>query len=130
MHTKLLTTITAVVLGLAGLVLTFAPQEMLAFCGGQSGWFVLLIVQVTGALYLGFAMVNWMVRDNLIGGIYSRPVVVGNLIHFAMVALVLVRSLFRGDRSETSIVAFAVYVILAVWFGLVLLRHPSTGTKK
>ena len=130
MNTKLLMTVSAVAMGIVGLAFTFAPDEMLVWCGGQVNEFALLLVQVAGALYFGFAMINWMVRDNLIGGIYTRPVVVGNLVHFVMVALVLFRKLVKGDGSELLTVALAVYVILAIWFGLVLLRHPSTGSKK
>ncbi|MFZ1684291.1 MAG: hypothetical protein WAU88_09205, partial [Candidatus Zixiibacteriota bacterium] len=117
-------------MGAAGLALTFAPEEILSWCGAPTGEFVQLVVQVAGALYFGFAMLNWMVRDNLIGGIYTRPVVVGNLIHFCMVALVLVRGLLKGESRGFSLIAFGVYAVLAIWFGLVLVRHPSTGAKK
>jgi hypothetical protein len=130
MQSRLLMTFSAAVMGAAGLTLTFAPEEILSWCGAPTGGFVLLLVQVIGALYFGFAMLNWMVRDNLIGGIYTRPVVVGNLIHFCMVSLVLLRSFLKGAHGSTILVTLGVYVLLAVWFGLVLVRHPSTTAKK
>ncbi len=83
-----------------------------------------LLLQVAGALYLGFAILNWMAKDNLIGGIYSRPVALGNFLHFFMVAMALVKAFAAGTRGTAMIGAALVYAVFAVWFGLVVFGSP------
>ena len=107
-----------------GLALTFAPVEVLNFYGIDPKVFVLILVQVCGAMYLGFAMLNWTVRASHIGGIYNRPVVVGNLLHFGMVALVLIRSILNGQRSILVVTGVCCYALFAIWFGLALFTRP------
>jgi hypothetical protein len=36
------------------------------------------------ALYLGFTMLNWMVKGSLITGIYNQPIAVGNFMDFGV----------------------------------------------
>jgi hypothetical protein len=54
-----------------GLAASFAPQEILSAAGADSEGLPVLLVQITGGLYLGFAMLNWMARGVLIGGIQT-----------------------------------------------------------
>ncbi len=84
--------ISATFMAVLGLSATFLPQEALAYAGYPAKGLAVVFVQVTGALFLGFAFLNWMARGTLIGGIYSRPVAMGNFMHFAMVTIVLVES--------------------------------------
>ena len=100
------------------------PKEILAYAGAWDEGFEVFLVQVLGALYLGFAMLNWMARINLIGGIYSRPVAMGNFMHFVVVAATLVKAVFAGFHSFEMIAAVAIYVIFALWFGAVIFTHP------
>ena len=72
--TRALMACSAMFMLLAGVLLTFAPQEVLAFGGSRPEPISVLVVQAAGALYLGFAVLNWMAKESLIGGIYSRPV--------------------------------------------------------
>jgi hypothetical protein len=125
MNTKLLMSLSAVFMAALGGAATFMPQEILTRFGCPCGGAGVLVIQVLGALYLGFAMLNWMARSNLIGGIYSRPVAIGNLIHFAAVAITLLKAVAGGSlRTREMIVACVVYSALAVWFGLVVFTHP------
>ena len=108
-----------------GICATFFPQEILARAGCACGGAGVVVIQITGALYLGFAMLNWMARSNLIGGIYSRPVAVGNLIHFAVVAIALIKAVVGGSlRTNETIAACVVYSAFALWFGVVVFTHP------
>ena len=107
-----------------GLVTTFAPSELLASNGGRPGITSTLLVQAVGGLYLGFAILNWMAKDNLIGGIYSRPVALGNFLHFFTVAMALIKANAVGQRSATLLILTFCYAVFAVWFGLVLFTHP------
>ncbi len=123
---KLLMIVSALFLFVAGLALTFAPDDMIHRAGGVHGPLLTPLAQVCGALFLGFAILNWMAKDNLIGGIYSRPVAMGNFLHFFVVAMALVKS-FSGLPHSLGLGALlAFYVSFAVGFGLVILRHPKT----
>ena len=104
-------------LGAAGLLASFAPQELLAFLGSPAAGLTPVLVQLMGALYFSFAMVNWTAKDNIIGGIYSRPVSLGNLTHFVMGALALAKSQSPGWDNRALIVLLGIYTIFAVLFG-------------
>ena len=81
-------------------------------------------MQAAGALYLGFAILNWMAKDNLIGGIYSKPVALGNCLHFVVVAFALVRACFGAHRDLRLLPLALVYGVLAVWFWMVCFGSP------
>jgi len=124
MHTKLLMMASAAFLLVLGLLLTFAPREVLAWAGIEAPLIPVLVVQAAGALYLGFAVVNWMGKDNLIGGIYGRPVALGNFVHFFVMALTLLKALPAGHAIPMMWLTTFVYVVFAGWFGLVVFRSP------
>lgn len=128
MHTRILMSFSALVLAVFGLAGTFAPQEMLTHFGASGDRYSVLSVQVFGAAYIGFAMLNWMARENLIGGIYSRPVAMGNFLHFTVAGLALLRFVVVGAvRSPDTVITTIVYCVLAVWFGAVVFTSPVTG---
>ena len=81
--------------------------------------------EASGALYLGFAMLNWMAKDNLIGGIYSRPVAIGNFAHYFILAATLFRLVFAGPLPAILWAVAIVYGIFASWFGWVLFTSPQ-----
>lgn len=120
MPTSLLMMSSAITMLALGLSLTFAPQEVLTSAGSSPSWVLFVIVQATGALYLGFAMLNWMAKDNLIGGIYSRPVALGNFLHFAVMAMTLLRVFAAGHHTTPLLAVLSLYLVFAAWFGLVL----------
>jgi hypothetical protein len=107
-----------------GLITTFSPAELLASTGGTAQITATLLVQASGGLYLGFAILNWMAKDNLIGGIYSKPVALGNFLHFFAVAMALTKAVTSGQRSTTIVVLTLCYAVFAVWFGLVTFTNP------
>jgi hypothetical protein len=107
-----------------GLLLTFAPGEAIHAAGGAPAPVLIVMAQACGALYLGFAILNWMAKDNLIGGIYSRPVALGNFLHFFAVAMALVKSLPILPRSAGAIGLVVIFCVLAAGFGIVLFRDP------
>jgi drug/metabolite transporter (DMT)-like permease len=118
-------TASAAVLGIAGIVLIFLPQEfanLFNLAGTE------IILQVLGALYFGFAMLNWAARANLIGGIYSRPVAIGNLTHFAIGGLALVKLAFH-HHSPSYIWIAIVYSVFAILFGYVFYTSPAMKNK-
>jgi hypothetical protein len=116
-------TTSAIFMALLGLSASFLPQELLAFANAEVGRFAIVLVQVTGALYLGFALLNWMARGVLIGGIYSRPLALGNFMHFAVATTVLAKVLVT-EFSLFTMVGVSIYAVFAAWFALVLFTHP------
>jgi hypothetical protein len=124
MKTKALMTLSAIFMALLGIAASFLPQEILSYFGADPHGLGTLLIQMSGALYLGFAILNWMARDNLIGGVYSRPVALGNFVHFVVVAITLLKAL-PGDATAPILAGAAVYTIFAVWFGLVVFTHPK-----
>ncbi|MHB8339150.1 MAG: hypothetical protein ACYDEE_17175 [Ignavibacteriaceae bacterium] len=124
MDTKFLMVSSSIFMGFLGILFVFLPQEILSFIGLNSNGMGPLFIQVLGALYFAFAMINWMVRANLIGGIYNRPVAVGNFIHFLMGALVLVKGILGVQFSIVFLIACIIYSTFAILFGIVLFNHP------
>ena len=107
-----------------GLGMSFMPQEVLGMHGSVADNATVLLVQMAGACYLGFAMLNWMARGILIGGIYARPVALGNFLHFMMVAITLTKAAAAFAVVPLAISA-AVFSVFAIWFGAVLFKPPQ-----
>jgi hypothetical protein len=128
MKTKWMMSLSALLLGAAGVAATFLPQEISAWTGGPGSGLGVVLVQVAGGLYLGFAMLNWSVRDMIVGGIYNRPVVLANLLHFIVVGLALVRLVAGGGQDTWVLAATGIYIVFAIWFATVMLGSPVPPT--
>ena len=123
MYTRALMISSAALMAAAGLATSFAAPEVLALHGTTPDNATVLLIQMMGALYLGFALLNWGARGAIIGGIYARPVAAGNFLHFAMVAITLVKAAFVHGALPLAGSAL-VFTIFAAWFALVLFRSP------
>lgn len=87
MNSRTLLTASALFLGMAGLALTFAPAELLGTTSDQHT----VVGQLLGAALCGAACINWMQCGAPMGGIYGRPLAIGNLVHFLVGGLALVK---------------------------------------
>lgn len=116
--------ISAACMALLGLAGSFLPEASLRLVGTEPDTPTVILVQVTAALYMGFAIVNWMTRGSVIGGIYGRPLTMGNLLHFAVVAALLIKASIVHQAIGVILIA-AAYTLLAGWFGFVLVTHPG-----
>ena len=125
-NTKIVLSSSAVFLGILGISLSFFPQEISLFLNLQAASF--LFLQVMGALYFGFAMVNWMVKGSTIGGIYNRPIAIGNFSHFAIGALALIKYATKEMDSIPILIFTAAYTVFAIIFGLIVFTHPLNRT--
>jgi Na+-driven multidrug efflux pump len=124
MNTKLLMTISALTMGGTGIILSFLPHELLNYLSSTTGTILdSLILQILGALYFAFAMVNWTTKANLIGGIYSRPIAIGNLTHFTIGALALIKGYF-SNHEMVILTLSIIYTVFAILFAIVFFRHP------
>ena len=113
----------AALLAVMGLGMSFMPQEVLGMHGTVPDNATVLLVQMAGAVYLGFAMLNWMARGILIGGVYAKPVAAGNFLHFVMVAITLIKAALAFAVVPLAISA-AVFSVFAIWFGIVMFKPP------
>jgi hypothetical protein len=120
MKTRALMAASAIFLAILGIAALFAPDEILRAANVPSSPLLPPLVQLCAALLLGFSMTNWMVKGSRVGGIYNRPIAVGNLLHFAVGALTLDRFALRGHEAWPVIALAAIYTLLAVGFGLVV----------
>lgn len=126
MNTKLIMTAAAIVTGIAGVAFTFLPAEILSYASLETSTALLLVFQILGALYFAFAMLNWMTKTSIIGGIYNKPIAVANFTHFFIGAMALLKGIMSKPALPYGIWAIAiVYGIFAILFGLILFRNPS-----
>jgi hypothetical protein len=124
MNTKLIMTLSALTMGVTGVILSFMPQEILQYFNEAGGSATdPLILQLMGALYFAFSMLNWTARANLIGGIYARPIAIGNLTHFTMGALVLIKGYFSHPVAAL-IIPCVVYVAFGICYSVIFFSHP------
>jgi hypothetical protein len=125
MNTSFLMTASAVAMGLAGIGLTFLPAEIAAYVHPAADGSLSLVMQITGALYFAFAMLNWMAKGSRIGGIYNRPIAIANFTHFLVGALALLKAFpAQPGTAPALLIATGLYCLFALLFGLTVFRHP------
>jgi hypothetical protein len=129
MNTKLIMASTAILLAAIGLSLTFAPDNVLGLLGVNDSAVVTLLLQLLGAAYYAFAMLNWMAKGALIGGIYNRPIATANFTHFLIAGLALTKAVTTNHQLPVVLSIMAgIYIIMAGVFGYLISRHPRTTT--
>jgi hypothetical protein len=113
-------TLSAAALAALGIIASFLPQEILSRAAMPADRFTVALIQLAGALYIAFAMLNWSAKGALLGGIYGRPIALANFTHFGIGAIVLGKIVAGGERHVEVAVLTGVYVLFAAWFGFVL----------
>lgn len=131
MNTRILMIASSVFYGIIGFGFTFLPKEIAQYIGTVANQNSILVFQLLGAVYLGFGMLNWMTRNNLIGGIYSRPLILGNLVHFLVSFFALVKVVFHAENSFGVILVLTIfYAGFTLFFGYVLMTNPGKLLKR
>ena len=120
---NLLLTGSAVLYLLSSIALLFAAEELLRLALGTASELDVALLQLIGAGLFGFAMLNWLSRFSLLGGIYGRPLLVANLAHTATAALMLGHLIERPVSPWLAAAALA-YAALGVAFGAKLFLRP------
>ncbi len=130
MNTRILMISSALVMAAIGLSLSFAPEEVsVAIGNGTSGpWTIIL--QLSGALYCGCALMNWMTKGATLGGIYGRPIVIGNMVHFTVGGLAIVKMTSIGAAHAVWWTLAGLYILFAALFAHVMLTHPTKSDAK
>ena len=130
MNTKPLMTLNAIILALIGISLIFLPKEILDYFELSASDTLELLMQITGSLYFAFAMLNWMSKGSIIGGIYGRPIAIANLTHFVIAGLTLIKAVLVNTGLSYVIWSIAIaYSIFAILFGIVAFKHPVSKNK-
>ena len=119
-NTRLLMAASALYMALVGLSAALFEEELLAYFGASAAGFGVVLAGVVAGLYLGFAVLNWMARGNLIGGVYSRPVALGNFAQFLGVAIVLMQQVPASAQTAELGVAAGINALFAASFGYVV----------
>ena len=128
MNTKLVMTLSAIFLAVIGIGLTFMPQEIAAFTGLSFTKIYQVQLQILGALFFAFAMLNWMAKGSIIGGIYNRPVSIANFTHFFIGGIALVKAVTSNIHLHYTVWILAIlYSIFAILFGIIFSKHPSNN---
>lgn len=126
MKTKLLMTSSALFCGIIGILLLFLPNEIAEYLNVEPTIITILFLKILSALYLGFGILNWTVKESLIGGIYNRPIALGNLLHFVVGSIELVKVISNIEtHREIIIFLTALYIIFGVLFAYVLKNNPT-----
>jgi hypothetical protein len=127
MNTKILMTVTSLVLALAGVSALFAPDVLLSMLGVSVTKPLSVLVQLMGALYFSFALMNWTAKDSAIGGIYARPVSLANFGYFFMGALLLIRYQISAAFNLSVFLIMLIHVIFASLFYWLVFRATGVG---
>ncbi|SFS69720.1 hypothetical protein [Lutibacter maritimus] len=130
MNTKMTMTFSALIMGAIGIALSFSSDSILMYLGIEENRIAVFLMQILGSLYFGFAMLNWMSKSSIIGGIYNRPTTVANFAHFLIAALALLKGIISNPELPFVIWGLAiVYVIFGCLFGIILFVHPRQARK-
>ncbi|MFI2743701.1 hypothetical protein ACG2LH_13250 [Zhouia sp. PK063] len=126
MKTKPLMTISSLFLATIGIFISFLPKEIAEYVNIEANNITLLFLKILGALYMGFGILNWMAKGTLIGGIYNRPIVFGNIMHFGVGAVALAKVMNSIQEYTAIIIALTIiYAIFALLFIYLFKINPT-----
>lgn len=130
MLTKILLTLVAVVLFAVGVVFDFAPQEAASALNLDNAALASVLLQVLAGACFGFSILNWFARNNPMGGIYAKPLALGNLLFFLVAAIPLARAATHGHQLPAITIAAIVSSLFAVAFVWITFFHDPLGSSK
>ena len=123
-------TSSALFLAIIGILLSFLPNEIADYLNIEPNIITILFLKIMSAFYLGFGILNWMGRGTLIGGIYNKPIAIGNLMHFGVGAIALVKVVSNIQEHSEIIISLAImYVLFAILFAYIFRTNPIKTEK-
>ena len=127
MNTKIVMIASTLFLAFMGFNFSFLSTEFLTLLNIDSNQITVLLFQLLGALYLGFAILNWMAKGTLIGGIYNKPIAIGNFMHFGIGAITLIKIALKIETHTEIIISLTViYTLFALTFAYIFMNHPKS----
>ena len=130
MNTKILMTTSSLILGLAGIFALFAPENLLTMLSAPIVNPLPTLIQLLGALYFSMSLINWTAKDSAIGGVYARPISLGNFSHFFSGMFILGKYLLANEFNIFTLLIELVYAILAFLFYWLVFRHTGIAVGK
>lgn len=132
MNTRILMIASSVFVGTIGLLLSLMPQESARALEAGATGVVPLLLQLAGASLIGWALLNWTARGLVIGGIYARPLTLGNLLHFLAAGLALGKAAAASPFPGVLLIALLGYGAFAACFAWLAFGQgaacvPATG---
>ena len=119
---RLILTLSAFILALAGGAAMFAPHEIGHYVSETPSPALSLAIQLAGSGLFGFAFLDWMSRGIRIGGIYGRPVAIANLVFATTAALALGKA--AADAPHVGLISLtAIFGALALAFAWLAFAH-------
>lgn len=125
--TRLLMISSALFMGVIGVLGAFIPEAITEYYNIGLGETGTILFKIAGTLYLSFAILNWMARGNIIGGIYSRPVALGNFFHFSLISLLLIKFSISNIFVTPIAICAGINAIFAGCFGYILFGGKNGG---
>jgi len=125
MNAKYLMVTSSVLLGLPGLLALFVPEELLKILSLPFTKPLPVLIQLLGAMYLSFALMNWTAKDNIIGGVYLRLISIANFSHFMIGALTLLNNQFSNGANLYLLSVSIVYAVFAIIFTWLVFFHAG-----
>lgn len=113
----------AVVAGIFGLLLVFAPAQMLAGFGLKGVDEGMILSRDVGSTLVGLAIINWLGRDA--SGAALRALLVGNLAIQVFEFLVNGYELMIGQLPSSAAGGEVIHIVLGIIFLLALRRAAS-----
>lgn len=126
MSSRTILTITSILLFATGGLAVFAADEVAGLIDLEVSFETRIFAEFAGIGMLALAIQNWMSRGRPIGGVYARPLGLGNLLFFSTSALTLGRYLAAETLPREMIAVCGVLVLLALAFAwLVFFSRPA-----
>ncbi len=107
-----------------GTLLTFLPEESNSVLHIEPNEWSTIVFQLLGALYVGSAVNNWMAKGARMGGIYQRPLCMGNFAHFLIGGMALIK-LVTTNQHWLLLVLSIGYTIFGLSFAYLFMNHPK-----
>ncbi len=124
--TKTIQSINAGLSSLLGITCSFLPQEILEFLTLEATATAVFLIKVLGAFYLGWAILNYMIRDITMGGIYGRPIIISNLAYYGTCTILLLKEVTRPIEIQPYLfIGIAVYCVMSISYYRVLRYNPA-----
>ncbi len=120
MKLSYLLVVSAVIYGIFGVLLVVASGPLLALFGEGMGG---VYPQLFGAMLIGFAVMNWLVR-NALAGEAMRAILVANLVSDAIGGILALIGLLSGVGNGLAWISVIVYLLFALGFGWFLVMGP------
>lgn len=120
----------AVVLGVFGFLASFFANELLSHTKVTSQGAGEMFVQFMSAGMLSLAVLNWMGRNTVLGGIYGRPILTGNLVYFLIVLINMIKMLIAKPELPGMWILAAIYLIFTIGFLNAILFHTAKARSK